>query len=156
MGTSSSLAQVVAKVGAINDHLSGGNLAAIVHRVGVRAVPIAQAAVDPQSLSRWGRGKSKGGKVGAKLNEKAGSEVAIVPTVPPLAALLELGSYKAGGTWKAPRRRGAPRRKKGTVGTYSRANVPARHAWQKTYAPVERAVPRFVDEEVRKVLGGIF
>jgi hypothetical protein len=156
MGVSTSMAEVAAKVDRLQGQFDGRALAAITHRVGARAVPIAANAVDPKSLSHWGRGRSRGGKVGAKLRDQAGSEVAIVPTVPPLAALLELGSYKAGGTWKAPRRRGAARRKRGSVGTYQRANVPARGAWRKTYGPVERAVPRFVDEEVQRAIRGVF
>lgn len=155
MGTSSSLQEVAGKVGRIEDAVSGQALAGIVRRVGAKSKPIAQQAINPTSLSRWGRGSKRGGaKVAARYKVVSAHEVAIQPTVAPLAALLELGSYKAGGTWKAPKRRGSKRRKR--VGTYYHGPVAARKAWSKSYPPVERAAPRFVDEEVQRVLRGIF
>jgi len=66
---------------------------------------------------------------------------------------LEKGS---GTTWKAPKRRGSARRKRGTVGSYTRARVPARHAWSKAAAAVRPQVPKWVDEEVQRILRDVF
>lgn len=157
MGQSSSLAEVGAKIERVNDALTGRSLRRITERVGARSKPVAAKAVEPASLGRWGRGRKRGGyKVAARYKVKTDSVVAIQPTVPPLAALLEEGSYKAGTTWKAPKRRGSKRRKKGTVGTYTHARVPARKAWSKALPPVQEKAPRFVDEEVQRILREIF
>lgn len=154
MGTSTSLDQVAAKVGQVQRAFDGRELERIVNRVGLKEKPIATAAINPNTLSHWGRGAKKGGyRVEARYKPLGGPEVAIFPTVPPLAALLEFGS---GTTWKAPRRRGGPRRRKGSVGTYTRSPVPPRNAWSKAEGPIRASAPRFVDEEVQRVLRGIF
>ena len=157
MGQSSSLAEVGAKIGKINDALKGRSLRRITERVGAKAKPVAAKAVSPDSLSRWGRGRKRGGyKVAARYKVLSDHEVAEQPTVAPLAALLEFGSYKSGTTWKKPKRRGSARRKKGTTGTYTHERVPARKAWSKAEPPVEANAPRFVDEEVERILREIF
>jgi hypothetical protein len=154
MGTSSSLSEVAAKLDKVGKALDGRSLRQITQRVGAKSKPVAAMAVSPNTLSHWGRGGRKGGyKVQARYEVLSDHEVALRSTVPPLAGLLEHGS---GTTWKAPRRRGSARRKKGSVGTYTRARVPARNAWSKVAGPVAAKAPAYVADEVERVLRGIF
>jgi hypothetical protein len=148
------LKQFAAKLDRLGHALDGSSLRQITTRVATKSKMVAIPAIQPNTLSHWGRGGKKGGyHVQARYVVLSDHEAALRPTVPPLAALLEEGS---GSTWKAPRRRGAKRRKRGTVGTYTRTPVPARHAWSKVAPPVAAKVPGFVDEEVQRVLRGIF
>lgn len=149
-----SLQQAAAKVQRVAEQLSGGALRQVVTRVGARSKAVAIPAIRPNTLSHWGRGRRKGGyRVQARYDLKSDHEAELKPTVPPLAALLEKGS---GTTWKAPRRRGSARRKRGTVGTYQRAPVPPREAWTKASVVVNREAPKFVDDEVQRVLRSVF
>lgn len=148
------LQQMAAKLRKVADQLNGNELRRITTRVAQRAKTVAIPAIDPNTLSRWGRGARKGGyKVQARYDVKSDHEAELRPTVAPLAALLEKGS---GTTWKAPRRRGAARRRRGTVGTYTRAKVPARESWSKASHVVADKTPGFVDEEVRRVLREVY
>jgi hypothetical protein len=130
--------------------LHGLSLRQITTRVAAKAKSLAQPAISPATLSHWGKGGKKGGyTVKARYDVLADNQAAVYPTIPPLAALLEEGS---GTTWASPKRKGSKRRKKGTVGSYTRTRVPARHAWSKAARPVEAAVPRLYDEEVQRVI----
>jgi hypothetical protein len=144
----------VKKLQQVNELLDGTSLRQITTRVANQAKTVAIPAISPATLSHWGKGGKKGGYVvKARYEVKSNSQAVIQPTIPPLAALLEEGS---GSKWAAPRKRGSKRRRKGTVGSYTRTPVPARHAWSKVVAPIAAVVPRTVDEEVRKVLGRVF
>ena len=157
MSMADSLADFGHKIAKLQRLLSGGEMRRVTERVAQKSKPIAAAAVSPNSLSHWGKGGKKGGyRVAARYEMLSDTQAAIRPTVPPLAALLELGSYKAGTTWKAPRRRGSARRRKGTVGTYTRSAVPARHAWTHAANAVKPVVPKLYDAEVQRVLGEVF
>lgn len=147
-------AQAAAKFQKLADRMSGRDVGIISRRVAQKVKPIASAAVSPDTLSHWGRGGRRGSYVvKARYTIEPESRVNLYPTIPPLAALLEKGS---GTVWKAPRRRGQKRRKKGSIGTYTRAAVPPRRAWSKVAAAIEPVAPRVVDEEVRRILGEIF
>lgn len=147
-------AELTGKLDRLHKALDGSALRGITERVGQRSKTVAIPAISPNSLSGWGRRRR--GTVKARYILKSDHEVQVSPTVPPLAALLELGSYKAGGTWRAPKRRGSTRRAKGSVGSYQRANVPARNAWSKAGDEIKDKAPRFIHDEVERVIGGIF
>lgn len=146
------LPQFEAKLGQVAAKLSGGALRQITVRVATKSKANAIGAISPDTLSHWGR-SGKGYHVKARYEVKSNTTAVIQPTVVPLAALLEKGS---GTTWKAPKRRGSGRRKKDSVGSYTRAKVPARHAWSKAQAKVVAEVPPLVHKEVRRVLGEVF
>lgn len=147
-------AQAAAKFGQLAARLSGRDRRLITERVAAKTKPVAAAAIDPDTLSHWGRGSKKGGHhVKARYVIKSDTTVHLYPTIPPLAALLEKGS---GTTWKAPRRRGSARRRRGSVGTYTRARVPARRAWSKAAAAVEPVAPKIVDQEIQRILRDVF
>lgn len=151
---SEDLSALFKKFGQVNDLLNGSSLRQIVTRVGARSKTVMAPAITPNTLSHWGKGSRKGGyKVQARYKVTSDSIVELLPTMLPLAGLLEKGS---GSTWKAPKRKGSKRRKKGTVGTYTRKPVPARHAWSHASAVVDKAAPGFIHEEVSKVLGKVF
>lgn len=154
MGSSKDFAAFQRKLDLVGKGLSGSQLRQITTRVGGKAKAAIVPDVHPDGLSNWGRGR--GGKVTARYDVKSDSEVAVIPKPPSLAVLLEAGSYKAGTTWKAPKRRGSKRRKRGTVGTYTRARVPARHSWSNAVRTNEPKVPRWVDEEVQRLLRQVF
>lgn len=146
--------QFAAKLRKLEDRLSGRDMHVITERVARKAKPVAAAAVEPDTLSHWGRGAKKGGyHVKARYDIKTDTQFALYPTIPPLAALLEKGS---GEVWKAPRRRGSSRRKRGSVGTYTRAPVKARRSWTKAAEAVRQPIPRWTDEEIQRILREIF
>lgn len=151
---SEDLKALAKKFGQVNELLTGSSLRQIMTRVGARSKTVMAPAITPNTLSHWGRGAKKGGsKVQARYTVKDDNTVELLPTVLPLAALLEKGS---GTTWKAPKRKGSARRKKGSVGTYTRAKVPARHSWSHASVVVDKAAPEFIHDEVSKVLGKVF
>lgn len=87
-----------------------------------------------ETLSGYGRRRNRGRvPVQARFDPAPGLRIIVEPTKRSrgLWALLEAGSAKAGPTWKTPRRAGV-RRARGTVGTYTRAAVPARHTWSQS------------------------
>jgi hypothetical protein len=146
------MAQFRAKLDKLAAKLDGSSLRQITTRVATKSKANAIGAIEPNTLSHWGKG-GKGYHVQARYEVKSNTTAVIQPTVVPLAALLEKGS---GTTWKAPKRRGSARRKKGSVGSYTRAKVPARHAWTKAQEKVIAEVPPLVHKEVRRVLGEVF
>jgi hypothetical protein len=146
------LAAFAHKLDKLKSDLSGGALQRIVTRVGVESKKTAIGAIHPNSLSNWGK-RSKGATVKARYEVRGTHEVAVQPTVAPLAALLNDGGHNP---WSAPKRRGSKRRKKGSIGTYTRAEVPARHSWDNAVKVVEPKVPEIVHKEVQRVLGGIW
>jgi hypothetical protein len=147
---SDSLADVAHKFGQVKEALDGSSLRAITTRVGAKSKTLIVPAISPNTLSHWGRG---GKTVKARYDVKSDHLVEILPTMVPLAALLEKGS---GTTWKAPRRKGSARRRKGTVGSYTRTAVPARHVWSNAAPVISKAAPGLIHDEVSKVLGRVF
>lgn len=149
-----SFAQFTHKLDKVTHALGGSQLRVITTKVALKSKPILSAAIEPPTLSHWGKGGRKGGyKVAAKYDLVSDHEVKMRPTQAALGALLERGS---GNTWKAPKRKGSKRRSEGSVGTYTRAKVPARRAWSKGVAKLEPEVPKFVREEVQRVLRETF
>jgi hypothetical protein len=147
------LKQFGRKLDQLGRAVSGGALRQITTRVAGEAKKIASPAVDPHSLSHWGKRKGSYA-VRARYQVKSDTEASLRPTVPPLAALLTFGGR---GPWKKPRPRGGGRRKRGTGGgTYERAPVPARHAWISAANRAGDAVPRLVHQEVLRVLSRTF
>jgi hypothetical protein len=148
------LEEFAAKLDRLNTALSGGSLRQVVTRTSLKAKTATVPRIDPATLSHWGRGSKRGGySVTATYNVLDDQTAELKPTTPPLAGLLEHGS---GSTWKAPRRKGSPRRRKGSVGTYQRTPVPARHVWTRAVAPLDGQIPGWVHDEVQNVLRGIF
>lgn len=131
------------KLDQLGEAFSGGEVRVITERVARRLKPDMAAAVEPRTLSGWGRGARRGSyKVGARY-DMAGDNAVMAPTVKALAALLNDGS---GTEWKGTRRRTA----------YTRTAVPARHAWQPAIGVAHDNTARYVDEEVQRVLRRLF
>lgn len=143
-------AELKRKVEEVRKSLDGSALRQITMSVGVKSKGAAMGAIEPKTLSHYGR---RGATVKARFDLKSDHEVVLKPTPPGLSALLEKGS---GTTWKAPKRRGSARRKRGTVGSYHRARVPARHVWTKGVEAFAPKVPGWVHEEVVRVLRSLF
>jgi hypothetical protein len=152
-----SFADLERKLDAVQKGLSGAALREVTTKVGAKAKVALPPKIQPGGLYNWGRGGKRGSyKITARYDVKSDHEVAVSPNPKPLVGLLEKGSYKAGTTWKAPKRKGSARRKKGTVGTYTHARVPARNSWSHGVQAIEPQVPVWVEAEVRKILGRVF
>jgi hypothetical protein len=152
-----SFADLERKVDTVKNGLTGSSMRAITTKIGGRAKAEMPPKIQPSGLRNWGRGGKRGGhKISARYDVKSDHEVKVTPSPAPLVGLLEKGSYKAGTVWKAPRRRGAAKRKKGTIGTYQHARVPARRSWSAAVHSVEPQVPRWVHDEVAKLLKQVF
>lgn len=151
---SDSLAEFGQKLDRVGSALDGSQLRGITDRVAAKGKPILSGGIAPNTLSHWGKGGRKGGyKVAARYTVLSDHEVKMYPTIPSLGALLERGS---GTTWKAPKRKGSPRRKKGSVGTYTRAKVPARESFTKGVDVMGPKVPGLVHDEVVDALRKVF
>lgn len=112
-----------------------------------------------RSLSGYGRGARRGrvkGTVGFDYEDRGTSLIKYRP--PGFWTLLEAGSYKAGGTWKEPKRKGSARRKKGSIGTYRRSPVRARRTLTKATddagPKIRDAVADAANEAISQLLGG--
>jgi hypothetical protein len=154
---SESFGDLEQKIDQVQKGLNGSALRDITGRVGGKAKVALPPKIQPGGLSNWGRGAKRGGyTIKARYDLKSDHEVMVTPSPLPLVGLLEKGSYKAGSTWKAPKRRGSARRKKGTISTYNHAHVPAREAWSKGVRGIEPQVPRWIHDEVVKLIGQVF
>lgn len=138
------------KIVALRSEFEGAALRTITTNVAVRAKTVANDAISPRTLSHYGR---RTVTVTARFDVVADGVAVMKPTPAALAALLEKGS---GTTWKAPKRRGSKRRKRGTVATYHRAPVQARGAWSKGVSAFAPKVVEFVHNEVVRALGKVF
>lgn len=152
-----SFADVGRKLDTIQKGMNGSSLRQITTRVGAKAKTAMPPRIQPAGLRNWGRGGKRGSyKITARYDVKSDHEVLVTPKPLPLVGLLEKGSYKAGTTWKAPKRRGSARRKKGSVATYTHAHVPARESWSHSVSATAPEVPRWVLAEVEKLLKQVF
>jgi hypothetical protein len=148
---------LTSKLAKLLDEFEGTHLRGITTRVATQAKAITTKAIDPTGLSNYGRGKRKGaGTVKARFDLIGNGHAVLKPAPPALAALLELGSYKSGTSWKSPKRRGSKRRKRGTVGSYTRGAVPARGAWSRGTAAAKPEVAGLVHEEVVRAVRKVY
>jgi hypothetical protein len=109
-----------------------------------------------RAISGYGRRQRRGRVKGDVGYDYEGAGVSFVKYRPPgYWTLLEEGSYKAGGQWKAPRRRGAPRRQRGTVSTYTRSPVRPRRTLTKATALAEPKVRAAVEEAFHDVVADV-
>jgi hypothetical protein len=138
------------KLDGVGNALTGAAVRQITTNVAVKSKAAATSAISPKTLSHYGR---KSVTVKARFDVKSDHEAELKPTPAGLAALLEKGS---GTTWKAPKRRGSARRKRGTVGSYQRGKVPARQAWTKGVSAFAPKVSGWVHDEVARALGSVF
>lgn len=147
---SDSFADAAAKIDKIQKGLNGQALRQITTKVAGRYKGAIVPKVQPSGLSHYGRGGKRGSYVvKARYTIKSDSQALVTPTPPGLSALLEKGS---GTTWKAPKRKGSKRRKKGSITSYQRAAVRPRHAWSKATDQVNPQVPPWIAAEVHKLL----
>ena len=122
----------------------------ITERVARKLKPGMTAAIRPNTLSGFGKGKRSGSYTVKARYDMDGQNAVMSPTVKPLAALLEDGAKPP---WNNPKRSSGRRK---NVGTYQRAAVPARHAWQPAVKVARDDAARYVDLEVQKVLRRLF
>lgn len=121
---------------------TGAALRQVTERTARNAKTRTVAAMQPRTLSRYGRGRRRGNvKTGARYDVRDDSTAVIRPTVPGLAALLQFG---ARGPWHRGRT------------TYNRAPVPARQVWAQAVTAGVARVGEDVDAEVQRVLRRTF
>lgn len=126
-----------------------GPIAQALTRAGVAGKPAwwPAAAADTggdRQLSGFGR-RTRRGRITLDVRfdvDQATTRLTFTPSRPSVGAwkLLEAGSYKAGSQWRAPRRRGAARRRRGEVGRYTRSPVPAKGTWSRSVEGARRTV----------------
>jgi hypothetical protein len=141
-------AQFAAKLDDLASTFDAQTIRIITERVARKLKAPMTDAIQPNTLSHWGKGKRRGGYTVKARYDMRGQNAVLAPTAKPLAALLEEGGK---GPWNNPRR---GRRSSG--GTYQRAGVTARHAWRPAVHVAQDQAAHLVDVEVQRVLRRLF
>lgn len=152
-----SAAELAHHVSGLGTAVQRGQAATMQKAASVAKISIG-AAMDPSGLSHWGRGRSRGAKVKVSAKVEDEHTVKVTPSPKSLAGLLERGSYKAGTTWKVPKRSGHGRRTRRTVATYSHARVPPRNTWSNAVKagtpPVVAELHKQTQNQIKAAFGG--